>query len=62
MGRKDNSKIKTLVYWWHRYSENRPAVVGLVIVAGLFILSMMAPLLTPFDPLNRAGDRLLSPA
>jgi peptide/nickel transport system permease protein len=62
MGRSDYRKIKTFVYWWHRYSENRSAVVGLIVVGGLFVLSMMAPLFTSFDPLNRAGAQLLSPS
>jgi peptide/nickel transport system permease protein len=62
MGRSDFRKIKTFVYWWHRYSENRSAVVGLIVVGGLFVLSMMAPLFTSFDPLNRAGAQLLSPS
>jgi peptide/nickel transport system permease protein len=62
MGRINGRKIKTFVHWWHRYSENRSAVVGLIVVGGLFILSMMAPLLTSFNPLNRAGGQLLSPS
>jgi len=58
----NNRKVKAFIFWWRRYSENRSAVVGLVLVVVLFILSLMAPLFTPFDPLNRAGAQLLSPS
>ena len=57
-----NRNIKGFILFWRRFSENRSAVVGLVLVGVLFILSLMAPLLTPFDPLNRAGAQLLPPS
>ncbi|MBO8142417.1 MAG: ABC transporter permease [Firmicutes bacterium] len=35
---------------WRRYRRNKPAVVGLVIVALLTALAILAPVLTPHDP------------
>jgi len=36
--------------FWRRFSENRFAVAGLVVVVLLFILSFSASLITPYDP------------
>jgi len=36
--------------FWRRFSENRFAVAGLLVVVLLFILSFSASLITPYDP------------
>src|SRR5512137_3127905 len=35
---------------WKRFWRNRLAVVGLVIVAGLLVAAVLAPVLAPHDP------------
>jgi peptide/nickel transport system permease protein len=36
--------------FWHRFSRNRLAVAGCVIVVFLFVVSLLAPWISPFDP------------
>ncbi|MBM4286943.1 MAG: ABC transporter permease [Deltaproteobacteria bacterium] len=36
--------------FWPRFRRNRLAVSGLVLVAGLFLVSLLAPVLAPYDP------------
>ena len=36
--------------FWPRFRRNRLALSGLVLVAGLFLVSLLAPWLAPFDP------------
>ncbi len=40
---------------WSRFRRNRLAVAGLIIVAVLYIMAILAPLLTPYDPVVQ-GD------
>jgi len=36
--------------FWSRFSENRLAAAGLVIIVALFVLSLSASFITPYDP------------
>lgn len=36
--------------FWGRFSGNRLAMTGLALVAGLFVVSLAAPLIAPYDP------------
>jgi peptide/nickel transport system permease protein len=36
--------------FWPRFRRNRLALSGLVLVAGLFLISLLAPWLAPYDP------------
>jgi ABC-type dipeptide/oligopeptide/nickel transport system permease subunit len=36
--------------FWHFFSQNRGAIVGLVVVAAFVFIALAAPLLAPFDP------------
>lgn len=46
-----NSQSQNLTnLFWYRFIKNRLAVAGGVIVAGLFIIAVFAPLLSPHDP------------
>lgn len=36
--------------FWPRFRQNRFAMAGAFVVAGLFLLSFLAPLITPYDP------------
>jgi peptide/nickel transport system permease protein len=43
------------------YARNRPAVLGAVTVAAIVVLSVCAPLITPFQPLRGAGAAIAPP-
>jgi ABC-type dipeptide/oligopeptide/nickel transport system permease subunit len=48
---------------WARYRRNRAALLGLAILALFFALTMVAPLVTPYDPIqNRLQDALQDPS
>ncbi|MGS1096751.1 nickel transporter permease (plasmid) [Aquamicrobium terrae] len=48
---------------WRRFSANRLAVVGMLIILGLVLVAIFAPLLAPHSPYvgDLAGKRLLPP-
>ncbi len=48
---------------WRRFTANRLAVLGMLIVLALVFIALFAPLLAPYSPYsgNLATDRLLSP-
>ncbi|MGK7313144.1 MAG: oligopeptide ABC transporter permease [Candidatus Longimicrobiales bacterium M2_2A_002] len=41
--------------WWDRLREDRLAMVGLVVVMGLAVVAVLAPLFAPYDPIAQ-GD------
>ena len=50
-----------LAEFWHYFSENRGAVIGLWVFVALILLAIFAPLIAPHDPTNQARDALLVP-
>lgn len=48
---------------WRFWSRNRMALAGLVIVLGIVIMAVFAPLIAPYDPYERnIRDRIASPS
>lgn len=47
--------------FWPRFRRNRFAMAGAVVVAGLFLLSFLAPFITPCDPNTIDAYRVLLP-
>src|SRR5512136_3284517 len=47
--------------FWYRFSKNRLAVAGSVIVVFLFVVSLLAPWLSPFDPTAIDLKNILQP-
>lgn len=47
--------------FWRRFSRHKPAVVGLVTIAVLVLLAVLAPLLTPHDPMKQDLTQVLLP-
>lgn len=49
---------------WRRYSANRVAVVGLVVVILLILMAVFAPLIAPYDPITDIfrGQRGVGPS
>ena len=50
-----------LAEFWHYFSENRGAVIGLWVFAGLVIVAIFAPLIAPHDPTAQVRDAFLLP-
>ena len=47
--------------FWHYYSENRGAVIGLWVFLALIVVAIFAPVIAPHDPTAQARDALLVP-
>ena len=56
-----NARRSMLLEFWHYFSENRGAVIGLVVFALLVIAAILAPLLAPHLPNAQNRDSLLAP-
>ncbi len=50
-----------LAEFWHYFSENRGAVIGLWVFAALVLVALFAPLIAPHDPIEQVRDALLLP-
>jgi peptide/nickel transport system permease protein len=49
--------------WWRRFARNRGAVFGLAVLIGVVLLSVLAPVLAPYDPLAQGvGAPLQAPS
>ncbi len=46
---------------WRRFRRNRAAVLGLVLFAAVVVAAALAGIITPGDPLRRAGAPLVAP-
>lgn len=55
-------RFEGLALFWRKYRENTSAVVGLGMVSVFLIVSLAAPLLTPFRPHDLVDDQLLPPS
>lgn len=49
----------TLVQFWSRFKRNRPAVAGGLIVLSVFLIALLAPMLSPYDPAYIDVDKIL---
>jgi peptide/nickel transport system permease protein len=45
--------------WWRRFARNRGAIFGLTVLIGVVMLSALAPVLAPYDPLAQGVGRPL---
>jgi peptide/nickel transport system permease protein len=60
----DNSMIRNSYFFsvvWKRFSRNRLALAGALVVGLLFVCSLLAPLLTPYDPSHLDAWHVLLP-
>jgi peptide/nickel transport system permease protein len=49
--------------WWRRFACNRGAVFGLAVLVGVVLLSVLAPVVAPYDPLAQGvGAPLKAPS
>ncbi len=49
----------TLEQFWRRFKRNRPALTGGLIVLSVFIIALLAPVLSPYDPAYIDVDTIL---
>ncbi|MEQ6249972.1 ABC transporter permease [Sulfitobacter sp. HNIBRBA3233] len=49
------------VVFWRRYRRNRAAMLGLGLFIIVLLMALLAGVITPGDPLSRAGDPLTPP-
>ncbi len=47
---------------WAVYRRNRFGILGLLFLASIFALAVLAPILTPYGPFERTDDRSLPPS
>ena len=47
--------------FWERYRRSRLAVGGLVLVIGLVLVAILAPVLAPYDPISPSLQSLRPP-
>ena len=49
--------------WWRRFARSRGAVFGLAVLVGVVLLSVLAPVVSPYDPLVQGvGPPLQAPS
>lgn len=54
--------LRTIRVIWSRFSRNRAAAVGAIILGTIIGLSIFGPLLSPYDPFDIGGKQLVSPS
>jgi dipeptide transport system permease protein len=59
--RQQDARLQVLAEFWHYFSQNRGAVVGLVIFVLLILTAIFAPFIAPYDPSEQFRDHLLQP-
>jgi dipeptide transport system permease protein len=57
----ETAKRSVLGEFWHYFSENKGAVVGLVVFIALVLIALAAPLIAPHEPYWQYRDALLLP-
>jgi dipeptide transport system permease protein len=57
----ETAKRSVLGEFWHYFSENKGAVVGLFVFIALVLIALAAPLLAPHEPYQQYRDALLLP-
>ncbi len=57
----ETAKRSVLAEFWHYFSENKGAVVGLVVFVALVLIAIAAPLIAPHQPYQQYRDALLIP-
>lgn len=58
---QDPSSARRLAEFWYYFSENRGAVIGLVVFAILVVVAVLAPLIAPHAPNAQYRDAVLVP-
>jgi dipeptide transport system permease protein len=61
VARPQDARLQVLSEFWHYFSQNRGAVVGLVVFVLLILVAIFAPFIAPHDPSEQFRDNFLQP-
>jgi dipeptide transport system permease protein len=61
VARPQDARLQVLAEFWHYFTQNKGAVVGLTIFVLLILIAVFAPFLAPHDPSAQFRDNLLQP-
>src|SRR2546430_10040230 len=56
-----DARLQVLGEFWHYFSQNRGAIIGLTVFALLILMAIFAPYVAPHDPIEQFRDNLLQP-
>jgi len=56
-----NAQKQVFVEFWHYFSANKGAVIGLVVFGFMILVALLAPILAPHDPGHQYRDAFLLP-
>ena len=56
-----DARLQVLAEFWHYFSQNRGAVIGLAVFVLLVLMAVFAPFIAPHDPSEQFRDNLLQP-
>ena len=59
--RPHDARLQVLGEFWHYFSQNRGAIVGLTVFVLLILMAIFAPFVAPHDPIEQFRDNLLQP-
>ncbi|MEZ5878142.1 MAG: ABC transporter permease subunit [Tepidamorphaceae bacterium] len=59
--KKRSAEAEVLAEFWHYFSENRGAVIGLFVFVALVVIAILAPIVAPHSPTQQYRDALLQP-
>ncbi|MCB1478191.1 MAG: ABC transporter permease subunit [Rhodobiaceae bacterium] len=59
--KKRSAEAEVLAEFWHYFSENRGAVIGLFVFVALVLIAILAPIVAPHSPTQQYRDALLQP-
>ena len=61
VARPQDARLQVLSEFWHYFSQNRGAIVGLTVFVLLILMAIFAPFVAPHDPIEQFRDNLLQP-
>ncbi|MEO8881929.1 MAG: ABC transporter permease subunit [Devosia sp.] len=61
VARPQDARLQVLGEFWHYFSQNRGAVVGLVVFVLLILIAIFAPFIAPHDPSEQFRSNFLQP-
>jgi dipeptide transport system permease protein len=59
--RPQSARLQVLGEFWHYFSQNRAAVIGLVVFVALMLMAIFAPWVAPHNPDQQFRQNLLQP-
>lgn len=51
----------TASLWWRKFTNNKLATGALILLCGIILIALFAPVIAPFDPAEQFEDLLTPP-